>query len=47
MLEKNVTVNAMKIKESVIGVERVCAVEKDFKEVGVMVLLVDQEIINV
>ena len=46
MLEKNVTVSAMKIKESVNGAERGCAAEKDLKEVGVMVLLVDQVIIN-
>ena len=47
MLEKNVTVSAMENKESVNGVERGCAAEKDFKEAGVMVLLVDQVIINV
>ena len=47
MWEKNVTVSAMKNKESVYGVERGCAAEKDFKEEGVMVLLVDKVIINV
>ena len=45
---KDVGVNAIKKRVSVIGVEpRVCAVEKDIKEVGVMVLWVLFGIINV
>ena len=47
MKEKNVTISAMETKESVNGVERDCAAEKDLKEVGVMVPLVDKVIINV
>ena len=48
MAVKDVGVSAIKKRESVIGVEpRVCAVDKDIEEMGVMVLWVLFGIISV